>query len=388
VNSKDFQNSTAGKCLPLDLGYCAFLPNPLPPKLDYDSDLVALLSHANWLLGELSGTGRILPNPYLLISPYMRREAVSSSRIEGTQASLNDLFFFEAAETDEPEVPDVKEVRNYVRAIEHGLDLLNRLPVSIRLLLSLHEILMEGVRGEQSAPGQIRRVQNWIGPKGCLLSEATYVPPPVPEMEQALYAWEKYYHSNPREPSLIQCAIMHYQFEAIHPFSDGNGRIGRLLITLMLCEKGILGQPLLYLSKFFEKNREEYWDRLLRVSKTGAWRGWVDFFLRGVASQAEDALSDAQQILQLHDAYLTKLRATRYIPQTAHRLIDEIFMSPVLSIAGLARRWDRPFVSVQRGVDRLVEIGILREVTDKRRNRLYVASDLLTLLSPPPLTLR
>ncbi len=212
MNHKDFKYSSAGKCLKTLRGYWAFVPNALPPRINYDKDLIYLLSDADRLLGELSGTGRLLPNPYLLIAPYIRREAVSSSRIEGTQASLSDLFFFEAAEFEEPKVPDVIEVRNYVRAMECGIDRLEKLPVSTRLICEIHKVLMEGVRGEHATPGEIRRSQNWIGPAGCSLNESTYVPPPVEEMKQALSDWEKYLHSNPKEPPLIQCAFMHYQF--------------------------------------------------------------------------------------------------------------------------------------------------------------------------------
>jgi Fic family protein len=381
MNPEDFKNSSSGTCLSVSQGFCAFVPNPLPPRIDWTPELVQSLSDATQLLGELSGTGRILLNPYLLIGPYIRREAVSSSRIEGTQASLSDLFFFEAAETEEPEVPDVKEVRNYVRAMEHGIALLGKLPVSIRLIREIHKVLMYGVRGEHAAPGELRRIQNWIGPTGCSLDEATYVPPPIPEMQNALDAWERYFHSEPIEPPLIQCALMHYQFEAIHPFTDGNGRIGRLLVTLLLCQMQVLSQPLLYLSAFFEKNQKEYYEKLLSVSKTGDWTGWINFFLRGVAMQAQDALSDAAKILELHEHYHSELRKTKHIPQTAPQLIDVLFASPVVSVKKLCNDWKMPFHAVQRGVDRLVQIEILREATDRRRNRLFLAQDLLDLLS-------
>lgn len=357
------------------------MPNPLPPQINYDKNLVRLLSEADRLLGELSGTGRLLPNPYLLISPYIRREAVSSSRIEGTQASLSDLFFFEAAELEEPKAPDVREVRNYVEAMEYGINRLKELPISIRLIREFHEVLMKGARGEQATPGELRQRQNWIGSPGCSLDEATYVPPPVEEMTQALSRWEKYLHSNPDEPPLVQCAMAHYQFEAIHPFLDGNGRIGRLLITFFLVERKYLTQPLLYLSAFFDKFRDEYYSRLLAVSQRGDWRGWIEFFLRGVANQSNEAISDAKKILDLHSEYQTTLEGTRKIPDSAHRLIDEIFLNPVISISGLSRKWNISFVSITRGVSRLIEIGILREVTERKRNKLFVAPRLMELLT-------
>jgi len=381
LNPKDFENSGAGRCINTLKGYWAFVPNPLPPEINYDRELIRLLSEADRLLGELSGTGSLLRNPYLLIAPYIRREAVASSRIEGTQASLSDLFFFEAAESEEQKVPDVLEVRNYVKAMEYGLKRLKDLPISSRLISEIHGILMEGVRGEHLTPGEFRRSQNWIGSPGGLLNEATYVPPPVEEMHQALSDWEKYLHSNPEETTLIQCALLHYQFEAIHPFLDGNGRIGRLLITFFLCERGYLTQPLLYLSAFFERFRHEYYSRLLDVSKKGEWWKWIEFFLRGVVSQSKDALSDAKKILGLHVEYQTKLEKTKKIPSSAHRLIDEIFLNPVISISDLSRKWKLPFNSVKTGVLRLVKIGILKEMEGRKKNKLYIASELMNLLT-------
>lgn len=381
MDPREFANSSAGRCVKTLTGYWAFVPNPLPPDISYDKSLIRLLSEADRLLGELSGTGRVLANPYLLIAPYVRREAVSSSRIEGTQASLNDLFFFEASELEKPKVPDVREVKNYVRAMEYGIDRLEELPISIRLIGEIHRVLMEDVRGDHATPGEIRRSQNWVGPPGCSLQEATFVPPPVEEMKIALSDWEKYLHSQPDSPPLIQCALMHYQFEAIHPFLDGNGRVGRLLITFFFWERGLLTQPLLYLSAFFDRFRDEYYSRLLAVSQYGDWKGWIEFFLRGVVNQAKDAISDAEKIIELHAEYRLRLEATKKIPESAYRLIEEIFIGPVLSITGLSKKWNMPFNSVKTGVLRLVNIGILREATGKRRNKLYVASELIDLLS-------
>ncbi|MEA3223129.1 MAG: Fic family protein [Thermodesulfobacteriota bacterium] len=381
MDPKDFESSLSGKCIKTLKGYWAFMPTPLPPPIDYDKKLIRLLSEADRSLGELSGTGRLLPNPYLLIAPYIRREAVSSSRIEGTQASLNDLFFFEAAESEAPKVPDVREVKNYVRAMEYGIDRLKDLPISIRLIREIHEVLMEGARGAHATPGEIRRSQNWIGSPGCSLNDATYVPPPVEEMKQALSDWEKYLHSNPGEPPLIQCALMHYQFEAIHPFLDGNGRIGRLLIAFFLCERGYLTQPLLYLSAFFDKFRNEYYSRLLAVSQGGDWRGWIGFFLQGVSNQCKNALSDAKKILELHNEYQRILGETKKVPESAYRLIEEIFMNPVVSVSSLSKKWDMPFNSVKTGVLRLVEVGILREVSERKRKKLFIAPKLIELLN-------
>ncbi len=381
MNPKHFENSAAGRCLKTARGYWAFVPNTLPPSIDYDLKLIRLLSDADRLLGELSGAGRVLPNPYFLIAPYIRREAVSSSRIEGTQASLNDLFFFEAAEMEEAKIPDVREVQNYVKAMEYGINRLEKLPVSVRLIREIHQILMKGVRGKHATLGEIRHSQNWIGVPGCSLNEATYVPPPVTEMKQALSDWEKYLHANSDDPPLIQCALMHYQFEAIHPFLDGNGRIGRLLITFFLCEREHLTQPFLYLSAFFEKFREEYYNRLLAVSQKGDWRGWIEFFLRGVVKQSQNAIIDANKILNLHAEYKKALENTKNVPASGHRLINEIFFNPVVSISGLSKKLGIPLNSVKSGVLRLINIGILREVTEKKRNKLFIAPKLLGLLT-------
>lgn len=381
LDPKEFDPSSPGRCIKIPTGYWAFIPHPLPPHIRYDTPLIHLLSEADRLLGELSGTGRLLANPYLLIDPYVRREAVSSSRIEGTQASLNDLFFFEASGRASQRAPDVREVRNYVRAMEYGIERLRDLPLSVRLIGEIHGILMKGVRGDHATPGEIRRSQNWIGPPGCSLQDAAYVPPPVEEMKSALSNWENYLHAETDTPPLIQCALMHYQFEAIHPFLDGNGRIGRLLITFFLWERGLLTQPLLYLSAFFDRFRDDYYARLLAVSKNGDWRSWIKFFLRGVIDQSKDALSDARRIIELHEKYKQRLEATKKIPESAYRLIEELFSNPVLSINGMSKKWGIPFNSVKTGVLRLVSLDILREETGRKRNKLYIASELIELLS-------
>jgi len=381
MNPKDFEKSPSVQCIKTLEGFWAIVPNPLPPSIKYDKELIRLLSEADRQLGELSGTGMLLPNPYLLIAPYVRREAVSSSRIEGTQASLSDLFFFEAAEKQKPGVSDVREVSNYVSAMNYGLKRLEDLPISVRLIKEIHEKLMEGARGERATPGELRRSQNWIGPPGCSLADATFIPPPVEEMKESLSVWEKYLHSDLSEPQLIECALMHYQFEAIHPFLDGNGRIGRLLITFFLCEKGSLSQPLLYLSGFFEKYRDEYYTRLLEVSRKGDWLGWIKFFLRGVSVQCKDALSDAKKILDLHAEYKLALEQTKKVPESAHRVLDEIFVNPIISVSRLSKKWDVDYNAVKTGVLRLIKIDILTEWTGQKRNKLFIAPKLLDLLT-------
>ena len=377
MNQEDFQNSTAGKCIRTITHppYWAYVPSPLPPKIELDWELASLLSQADIKLGELSGAGQLLTNPHLLIGAFIRREAVMSSRIENTQSGLEDLFFFEADQTEPSLASDIKEVLNYVRAMEYGIERLRKLPISSRLICEIHEVLMKGVRGGHATPGLMRTSQNWIGSPGGTLMDATYVPPPVPEMKQCFSDLERYIHSDPQEPALIQCALVHYQFEAIHPFVDGNGRIGRLLIMFMLLEKKLLSQPLLYLSDFFEQHRDEYYRLLLNVSQKGDWKAWITFFLNGIRQQSEDALLTIQKLLDLQSRYRTLLTGQR-VPKVVNRLIDYLFANPVISISALSKAWEMPFPTVQRGVNYLVEKGILREITGGRRNRLFVASEI------------
>ena len=375
---EDFTNSTAGSCVRTihQPAYWAYVPNPLPPKIEVDWELVRLLSRAEHKLGELSDVGKRLPDVHRLIRPLLiRRESVTSSRIENTQSGLDDLFRFEAIEAEPPSGSDVKEVINYVRAMEYGIKRLEDLPISSRLICEIHGILMDGVRGDSATPGEMRRSQNWIGSPGCTLMDAAYVPPPLPEMKECLSDLEKYINSDAREPALIQCALVHYQFEAIHPFLDGNGRIGRLLITFMLLEKKLLSQPLLYLSGFFEQYRDEYYRLLLNVSQKGDWKAWLTFFLNGVRQQSEDALATVQKLLDLPEQY-REVASGQRVPKIVTRLIDHLFTGPIVSISQLSKTWKMPFPTVQRGVDYLVEEGILEEITNRRRNRLFVAHEI------------
>lgn len=334
-----------------------------------------LLSEADIKLGKLSGAGQLLPNPHLLISPFIRREAVMSSRIENTQSGLEELFLFEA-DKELARAPDLQEIANYVSAMEYGIKRLQDLPVSSRLICEIHGILMKGVRGEHATPGSMRTKQNWIGPPGCTLVDATYIPPPVSEMQVCFSDLERYIHSKPKEPVLIQTALVHYQFEAIHPFVDGNGRVGRLLITFMLIETGLLSQPILYLSDFFERYRDTYYDLLLGVSQKGDWRGWLMFFLEGVRQQATDALLTIQKLLALKDEYEKIARGPK-VPKAVNPLIDYLFGRPIISISELVKVWKSSFPTVQRGVDYLIERGKLREITGRQRNRLFVADEIV-----------
>jgi Fic family protein len=337
--------------------------------------MVSLLSRADRALGELSGIGRALPNPHLLILPFARREAVLSSRIEGTQASLSDLYAFEAAPRAE-ETGDVREVVNYVRALEFGLSRLKDLPVSLRLIREIHERLMRGARGEHSTPGEFRRSQNWIGPPGCLLNDATYVPPPLEEMRTCLDALEHFLHAEHNIPPLVQLALIHYQFEAIHPFLDGNGRVGRLIIVMLLCLWDLLSQPLLYLSAYFEANRQTYYELLLSVSQRGTWKEWVLFFIEGVDSQARDAVRRSHRLQDLRREYRTRFQTT----QSSARLlqvVDLLFGSPILTVTRVKEAIGVSFPSANRYIGQLEEAGIVHEITGQARNRLYRAGEII-----------
>lgn len=372
-----FKNSPSGRLVRAAGGYWAFVPNPLPPKLDWDNTLVSLVSKADIAVGTLSGLGETLPNPHLLIYPFVRREAVLSSRIEGTRSSLSDLLLFEATRVEKQ--GDVREVQNYVRAMEYGLGRLGELPLSLRFIRELHGILMEGVRGEHATPGEFRQSQNWIGPPGCTLNEATYVPPPMPEMLECLDRLERFLHASPDLPHLVQLALIHYQFEAIHPFLDGNGRIGRLLVTLFLCQRGILTKPLLYLSAFFEHHRQEYYDLLFKVSQEGDWRSWIEFFLRAVVEQSGDAVLRSRHLLDLYRSYSQVAREKR-LPPTAGRLIEIIFMRPVLTAKAVQEYLKVTFPAAQKAISVLMEVGILAEITGGRRNKAYTAKEVLRIL--------
>ena len=381
MNPEDFTKQKAGCLIKGPQGYWAFVPDPLPPPLSINWDLASHLSRADRALSELSGLAKNLPNPHLLIGPFVRREAVLSSRIEGTQASLSDLFYFEATQTEKTALArktpiDVREVANYVKALEYALKRIKEFPLSLRLIRELHEILLSGVRGEHNTPGEFRRSQNWIGPTGCNLMEATFVPPPPPEMKEALEDMEKYLHSTSDLPPLIRFALIHCQFEAIHPFVDGNGRIGRLLISLLLCHDGLLAQPLLYLSAFFERRRSEYYRRLLAVSAAGEWGPWIDFFLEGVFEQSQDAIARTSRLLELWQRYRNKLQEARSSALLL-QLVDRLFEYPVLNIPATSRFLAVTHRSGVQLVKKLVEAGILIEVTGRERYRLYAAKEII-----------
>lgn len=380
MNPKDFRSLEAGQAILTQKGYWAFIPAPLPARLDWSQSLISALSDAERDLSKLATIAETFPFPRLLIQPFVRREAVLSSRIEGTRASLIDLYTYKSAQMSflEPN-EDVREVYNYVNALEYGIERLNTLPVSLRLIREIHEKLMENVRGGQLAPGEFRRTQNWIGPAGSTLNTATYVPPPVDEMLTALGQMEKFIHSESDLPALVQAAMLHYQFEAIHPFLDGNGRVGRLLIILLFCEWKLLPQPLLNLSVYFERYRQEYYDRLLAVSQQGEWEMWVRFFLRGVSLQARDSVMRLERLQGLRVKYQAIVESSRNSARM-EKALDFLFMRPILSVRQLEAGLGVNFVAAKRYIEKLVSAGILQEATGYSRNRIFRATEILKAL--------
>ncbi|MCS7066260.1 MAG: Fic family protein, partial [Fimbriimonadales bacterium] len=337
MRAEQFGSSAAGRLIQVGRGeaaYWAFIPNPLPPALAYDAPLINALSEADRALGELAGLGRMLPNPYLLVRPLVAREAVLSSRIEGTQADLIDLYTYEALQLVLPGMPvhaDAQEVFQYVQAMEYGLQRLNELPMSLRLIREVHRVLMQGVRGEYAMPGEFRTTQNWIGAPGCTLNEARFVPPPPDAMRECLYQLERYLHQPNEHPPLMRLAFIHYQFEAIHPFVDGNGRVGRLLLILLMVHWNLLPSPLLYLSEYFERHREQYYELLQAVSERGCWREWTLFFLQGVREQSVKAVETIRALQNLYADWRQRLEQTGTRSRVAYQALELLMERPLIT---------------------------------------------------------
>jgi len=338
------------------------------------------LSDADRLIGKLAGEGARLPNPHLLIRPFIRREAVLSSRIEGTASTLGELLAAEAGAAVDRSPADLREVANYVVALEYGIRRLKALPLSLRLIREIHEKLMKGVRGGYATPGRFRESQNWIGPAGCTLTNASYVPPPPSQLMECLDEWERFLHDRSLPP-LAQAALIHSQFEAIHPFLDGNGRVGRLLITLFLIERGVLPAPLLYLSAFFEATRRDYYDCLQGVTERGAWGEWLHYFFNGVARQSEDALGRAERINQLLKQWRKAMVGVHL--KVVGRLIEMLAANPYLTIKKVSQQLRVAFTTTQRAVEKLEGMGILTKVSGAERNRVYCAKRVLLILEEP-----
>jgi Fic family protein len=377
VLANKLENSPMGTLALGREGYRGFVPLPLPEQVALSSDLVYLLDEASRSVAMLSGVGETLPNPRLLINPFLRREAVLSSRIEGTQASVSDVLRYEAFEDrSAARSEDVREVINYMTALNEGLRLLKSLPISVRLVNEIHGVLLEGVRGGDQGRGALRDRQVWIGTPGTPITEARFVPAPSENVADLMGDWERWVNGDQRLAPLVKCALMHYQFETIHPYRDGNGRIGRLLIILFLSERQVLTTPLLYLSAYFERNRGEYYDHLLNVSLSGEWSPWLEFFLTGVVQEARDALERSRRVRALHLDYRDRLQRARQSGTTL-QLLDEVFARPILTAASVARLLSITNQGARNVLERLVSAGILEPETGWPR--FYVARELLQL---------
>ncbi len=360
----------SGHYRPQPTGYTAFIPAPLPPEppIAYSGELQTLLSTADRDIGRLDALACLLPNPDLFVAMYVRHEAVLSSQIEGTQSTLEDVLAFEADAVRDDTPKDVTEVVNYVRAMNHGLQRLDTLPLSLRLLREIHGELMSGVRGGDKSPGEFRTSQNWIGGSGSTLRDASFIPPPPNELMAALGQLEMFLHTARGEvPLLVRCALAHAQFETIHPFLDGNGRVGRLLVTLMLCEDGALSRPLLYLSLYLKAHRAEYYDRLTAIRSHGHWEQWLAFFLRGVSLTARAATQTAQDIVALRDAH----RSTVAKNAKALALLDHLLRQPTVSIKRVVQLLGCTAPTANKLVREMEGRGWLRELTGYGRNRLW-----------------
>jgi Fic family protein len=373
-------SSRAGRFVKQPAGYTAFIPAPLPPDppLQLDLPLLGLLSRADQAIGRLDGIAETLPNPDLFVAMYVRQEAVLSSQIEGTQSTLDDVLAFELDERARTVSLDVEEVVNYVRAMNYGLARLAELPLSLRLIREIHGELLRGVRGAERTPGEFRRSQNWIGAGHVPLDRARFVPPPPAEMGEALDSFEKFLHASsapgavdgpPGLPALVHCGLAHAQFETIHPFLDGNGRVGRLLITFLLCHGGVLRRPLLYLSHYLKRYRGEYYDRLMAIRENGDWEGWLRFFLRGVADTAEQATATAQAIVGLRERHRALVQEAGGV--NGLRLLDLLFQQPLVHIPLVSQQLGVSFVTAGRLVEQLVHLGLLEETTGRQRSRRF-----------------
>lgn len=360
----------AGRYVKQPNGYSAFIPSALPPEppIRVDHELARLLSEADRALGRLDGVASVLPNPNLFVAMYVRQEAVLSSQIEGTQSTLEDVLQFEA-DAREQDVPrDVEEVVNYIRAMNYGLERPKELPLSLRLIREIHAELLKGVRGGHRTPGEFRTNQNWIGPENCTLTTAIFVPPPPHEMHQALDDLEKFLHDAKSFPALIHCGLAHAQFETIHPFLDGNGRVGRLLITFLLCQRGVLQRPLLYLSHYLKRHRAEYYDRLTAVRNDGDWEGWLKFFLRGVHEVSHQATDTSRTILELRERNRQKLGDNALGVQ----LLEYLFEQPLVTVRMVERRLRCSFVTANKLVNQFGQLGLLKKVSRSAlRNRRF-----------------
>jgi len=363
-------------------GYNAFFPRPLPPDppIMIDTQLADLLSKADRALGRLDGSAEILPNPDLFVSMYVRKEAVLSSQIEGTQASLEDVLAYEAISERRRLSHSVAEVVNHVDAVNNSLQRLNTLPFSNGILKEAHQVLLQGVRGAQKTPGKFRQRQNWIGAPSSDIFTASFIPPPPAEVEKSMSHLETFIKNDTTTPILIKCGLVHAQFETIHPFLDGNGRLGRLLVTLLLCQQKVINRPLLYLSAYFKEHRSEYYDKLQEVRDLGNWESWLKFFLRGIWLVSDEAFSTVREIITMREEHrqliLNKMRSSA----NGLLLLEHLYQNPLINIDDVKKLVYVTYPAANNLVADFVLNGLLREMTGKRRNRLFLYEPYLALL--------
>lgn len=380
MQPEDFIKSTTGKPILARKGYWAFIPNPLPPEINWSIDLVSQLAEAERELAKLSAISSNFPFSQLLLQTFIRNEAVLSSRIEGTHASLDDVFRFETKQLSFFEnTDDVKEVVNYARSLEYGMERMETLPISLRLIRELHQILTQDVRGGTLTPGEFRTSQNWIGPAGGTLETAHFVPPPVEEMPQQLGDLENFIYADSELPAIVRIILIHYQFEAIHPFLDGNGRVGRLLMLLLFCDWKLLPYPILNLSIYIEHNRQIYYDLLLNVSKKGVWNAWIKFFLSGISEQSQKTILIIHQLQHLRNQYQSIIERDRN-PVRMAIVIDYLFSRPIFSTRQISDELKIPFKTASDYLSKLEKNAIIEEITGKSRNRIYRANAILNLM--------
>lgn len=383
-DNKELNRHRAGMYVPQIGGYKAFVPKLLPPAppVRLDDEIIQLLSQADRALGRLDGASEILPNANLFVAMYVSKEAVLSSQIEGLQASLLDVLAFEAdaAIPDNPQ--DIEEVVNYIHALNHGLRRLDTLPLSLRLMREIHGLLLQGVRGANRHPGDFRTSQNWIGQNGATIATARFVPPAPTDMNRALDDLESFIHTEKTLPILLKVGIIHAQFETIHPFLDGNGRMGRLLITFILCSEGVLRKPLLYLSHFFKINRSVYYEYLQKIRDEGDWESWLKFFLQGVAEVAQQATTTARNIVQLREKHRNMI-ATHFARSAgpAYQLLDYLYERPVITVNGAAKVMGLSYANANNLVLKFQDHGLLRQMDTSQRNRRFVYAEYLAMFA-------
>ena len=363
-------------------GYRAFIPNPLPPQppIVYGEELQFLLSNADRTLARLDGVTTVLPNPDLFITMYIKKEALLSSQIEGTQASLEGILEFEANLKPKEDINEIKEVINYIKAMNYGIERLEEFPISLRLIKEIHKVLIKGTRGAHRDPGEFRKTQNWIGPPGAFLKEAVFVPPPSNMVLELMGDMEKFIHRKDNIPPLIKIALIHSQFETIHPFLDGNGRIGRLLITFYLYLEQILSKPLLYLSYYLKKKREKYYSFLMDVRLKGDWESWLKFFLQGVIEVSEEATNTAKEIIGLKEILTKKLFVGKITSIYAVSLLDMLFHKPLISVNDIINELNIYKQTANDLIKKFEKIGILQEITGKQRYKKYLFSNYIEII--------